>query len=122
MAKIISVLQPDSGQFLFWQDRDNTCESKALGISNVYQEVLVADECSVLDNLFLGADSLFERLNHATTLRKIKADFVELLGFELDPESIVGDLPLSLNSGSQLRGACLQIRASSFLTRVPALD
>jgi len=34
-------------------------EAKALGIANVYQEVLVTDECSVLDNLYIGADNLF---------------------------------------------------------------
>ncbi len=61
LAKIISgVLQPDSGQVsIFGKTATTPAESKALGISNVYQEVLVADECSVLDNLFLGADGLF---------------------------------------------------------------
>lgn len=99
LAKVISgVLVPDRGQVsIFGKSATTPAESKALGISNVYQEVLVADECSVMDNLFLGADSLFgtaepHDVRHARA-RKIMA---ELLGFDLDPDTIVGDLPLSV--------------------------
>ena len=99
LAKVVSgVLVPDEGQVsIFGKSASSPSESKALGIANVYQEVLVADECSVIDNLFLGADGLFgsaepyeERHERA---RRIMAD---LLGFELDPETIVGNLPLSI--------------------------
>ncbi len=99
LAKIISgVLQPDSGQVsIFGKTATNPAESKALGISNVYQEVLVADECSVLDNLFLGSDDLFETAEPRDERRiRSKQILSDLLGFELDPDSIVGDLPLSL--------------------------
>ncbi len=99
LAKIISgVLQPDSGQVsIFGKTATTPAESKALGISNVYQEVLVADECSVLDNLFLGSDGLFETVEPREE-RQIRSKQIlyDLLGFELDPDIIVGDLPLSL--------------------------
>ena len=99
LAKVISgVLVPDQGQVsIFGKSATNPSESRALGISNVYQEVLVADECSVIDNLFLGADGLFstaepydERYARAEKIMR------ELLGFDLDPETIVGELPLSI--------------------------
>ena len=99
LAKIISgVLQPDSGQVsIFGKTATTPAESKELGISNVYQEVLVADECSVLDNLFLGSDGLFETAEPLDERRiRSKQILYDLLGFELDPDSIVGDLPLSL--------------------------
>ena len=99
LAKIISgVLQPDSGQVsIFGKTATTPAESKALGISNVYQEVLVADECSVLDNLFLGADGLFETAEpREERYARSKEILSDLLGFDLDPDSIVGDLPLSL--------------------------
>lgn len=99
LAKVVSgVLVPDSGQVsIFGKTATNPSESKALGIANVYQEVLVADECSVVDNLFLGADGLFAtaepRDRRYARARQIMTD---LLGFDLDPDTIVGDLPLSV--------------------------
>ena len=59
MAKVISgVLIPDSGQVsILGRSATTPAEARALGIANVFQEVLVADECSVLDNLYLGADN-----------------------------------------------------------------
>ncbi len=99
LAKVISgVLLPDSGQIsIFGKSATTPAESKALGISNVYQEVLVADECSILDNLFLGADGLFETAEpREERYQRAKQILSDLLGFELDPDAIVGDLSLSL--------------------------
>src|SRR5689334_12473392 len=60
LAKVISgVLIPDSGQVsILGKSATTPYEARLLGIANVFQEVLVADECSVLDNLYLGADGL----------------------------------------------------------------
>ena len=61
LAKVISgVLPPDSGQVsVFGHTPSNPHESRAAGIATVFQEVLVADESSIVENLFLGADRLF---------------------------------------------------------------
>lgn len=99
LAKVISgVLVPDQGQVsIFGKSATTPSESKALGIANVYQEVLVADECSVLENLFLGSDGLFgTAAPYAERYARAKAILLDLLGFDLDPSTIVGDLPLSL--------------------------
>jgi ribose transport system ATP-binding protein len=99
LAKVISgVLVPDRGQVaIFGKSATTPSESKALGIANVYQEVLVADECSVMDNLFLGADGLFSAAEpHDVRYERARAILLDLLGFELDPDTIVGELPLSL--------------------------
>jgi ribose transport system ATP-binding protein len=99
LAKVVSgVLLPESGQIsIFGKSATTPAESKALGISNVYQEVLVADECSVLDNLFLGADGLFETAEpREDRYRRAQKMLTDLLGFDLDPDTIVGELPLSL--------------------------
>jgi len=99
LAKVISgVLTPDRGQVsIFGKSASSPSESKALGIANVFQEVLVADECSVLDNLFLGADGLFEAAEPREVREKRASRILyELLGFDLSPDAIVGDLPLSI--------------------------
>lgn len=99
LAKVISgVLLPDSGQVsIFGKSASTPAESKALGIANVYQEVLVADECSVLDNLFLGADGLFGASEpRGERYARARGVLQDLLGFDLDPDTIVGELPLSI--------------------------
>ena len=99
LAKVISgVLIPDSGQVaILGKSATSPHEARELGISNVFQEVLVADECSVLDNLYLGADGLLgssvsqeERYARASVL------MAELLGFDLDLNTAAGELPLSV--------------------------
>ena len=50
-----------------------------------------------IENLFLGSDGLFETAEPLEERRiRSKQILYDLLGFELDPNSIVGDLPLSL--------------------------
>lgn len=110
LAKIISgVLIPDSGQVaVLGKSPTSPYEARALGVSNVFQEVLVADECSVLDNLYLGADGLLgasmsreEKLDRASALMR------ELLGFDLDLSAPVGELPLSLKQWITIARALL---------------
>lgn len=99
LAKVISgVLVPDRGQVsIFGKSATTPSESKALGIANVYQEVLVADECSIIDNLFLGADSLFGASEpYEARHERAQKVMADLLGFDIDPEAIVGELPLSM--------------------------
>jgi len=98
LAKVMSgVLIPDSGQIsIFGKSATSPVEARALGVANVFQEVLVADACSVLDNLYLGTDNLFSApLRRDEKIGRAEALLAELLGYELDPDMLVGDLPLS---------------------------
>ena len=110
LAKVISgVLIPDSGQVsILGKVATSPHEARELGISNVFQEVLVADECSVLDNLYLGADGLLgssiskeERYARASVL------MAELLGFDIDLNVAAGELPLSLKQWITIARAIL---------------
>ena len=110
LAKVISgVLIPDSGQVsVFGKSASSPVEAKALGIANVYQEVLVTDECSVLDNLYIGADNLFSaNFGPEEKIAKGRALMGELLGFDLDLETPVGDLPLSIKQWITIARALL---------------
>src|SRR5690349_15067410 len=81
LAKVISgVLIPDSGQVaILGKSATSPYEARLLGISNVFQEVLVADECSVLDNLYLGSDGLLgARMNREEKHEKAAALMHEL--------------------------------------------
>ncbi|RFC66604.1 MULTISPECIES: YbhB/YbcL family Raf kinase inhibitor-like protein [Mesorhizobium] len=110
LAKVISgVLIPDSGQVsILGKSATSPYEARKLGISNVFQEVLVADECSVLDNLYLGADSLTgASMNREDKEAKAGALMRELLGFDVDLSTLVGELPLSIKQWITIARALL---------------
>lgn len=112
MAKIVSgVLPVDKGQVSILGESPTTpAESRALGISTVYQEVLVADESSVVDNLFMGTDALFsatlpfgEKVDRAAKMMR------ELAGEEVDPHALVGTLPLGIKQWITIGRGLLQV-------------
>jgi ribose transport system ATP-binding protein len=110
LAKVISgVLIPDSGQVsILGKSATSPYEARKLGISNVFQEVLVADECSVLDNLYLGADSLTgASMNKEEKEAKAGALMRELLGFDVDLSDLAGELPLSIKQWITIARALL---------------
>lgn len=110
MAKVVSgVLPVDSGTVVILGETPSTpAESRALGISTVYQEVLVAEESSVVDNIFMGADRLFTKT--LSTERKVTraAELMEeLAGEPVDPHALVGTLPLGLKQWITIARALL---------------
>jgi ribose transport system ATP-binding protein len=99
LAKVISGILPvDSGSVSILGEAPSTpAESRALGISTVYQEVLVADESSVADNIFMGADRLFTKtLSGEHKVARAAALMAELSSEPVDPHALVGTLPLGL--------------------------
>src|ERR1700744_3485276 len=58
LAKVLSgVLPADSGRVtVLGRTAMSPHEARDIGVATVFQEVLVADECSVVDNLFMGLD------------------------------------------------------------------
>jgi len=99
MAKVVSgILEVDSGTVSILGETPTTpAESRAIGISTVFQEVLVADECTVVDNLFMGADALFSNvIPYDEKVERAAKMMHELSGEDVDPLAAVGSLPLHL--------------------------
>jgi len=99
LAKVISgVLAPDSGNVaVLGEAATNPFEARRLGIVNVFQEVMVADGCSVLDNLYLGSDGLFSAsMTQEAKIAEASKLMRDLLGFDLDLHQPAGELPLSI--------------------------
>lgn len=87
------------------------------GIMAVFQEVLVVDSRSVLENAWLGSDGTFRRrLPEADKRAKARAVFTELLCTDLDLDTPAGALPLSA------RQACAIARVLLRGPRVLILD
>lgn len=99
LAKILSgVLLPDSGKLsVFGGTPLSPIEARALGVATIFQEVLVADELTVFENLYAGADGLWSRGQSKLDARTNGQDMLRrLVGDDVDLDAIVGTLPLSL--------------------------
>ena len=87
------------------------------GIMAVFQEVLVVDSRSVLENAWLGADAVFRAsAPEAERRERARAVFAELLGDDIDLDMAAGALPLSQ------RQACAIARVLLREPRVLILD
>lgn len=110
LVKVLSgVLPVDSGQVsVLGHTPKSPHDARDTGIATVFQEVLVADECSVVDNLYLGADNLWSRaLPAREKARSAAALMRELVGAEVDVEALVGTLPLSVKQRITIARALL---------------
>lgn len=97
LAKVISgVLPLDGGQAqVLGHSPTSPHEAREAGIATVFQEVLVADECSIVDNVFMGVDNLFSRtMAYADKVRTAASLMEELTGERIDVHDLVGSLPL----------------------------
>ena len=92
------VITADSGTIsVFGSTPTSPIEARQLGVATIFQEILVADDASVVDNLFVGTDGLwrkrFSRRGAYDVARDMMARFT---GTEIDPDQMVGNLPISV--------------------------
>jgi ABC-type sugar transport system ATPase subunit len=99
LAKILSgVLNADSGEVSIFGGTPNTpIEARNLGLATIYQEILVADEASIMDNLFVGTDEWIRRGVPRAEKRKTARNLLRRLALvDIDPGTLVGSLPLNV--------------------------
>jgi ABC-type sugar transport system ATPase subunit len=121
LVKILSgVHVPDSGRVEVAGTEVQLRSPKTAqdrGIATVFQEVLVARDCSVLDNVWLGADATWRAKVPGREKRRLaKAALEELLGRPVDLGTVVDELSLSD------RQACCIVRALLRRPRILILD
>ncbi len=66
--------------------------SRELGISGIYQELALAPHLSVAENIFLGE---LGRIVNRRRLHERSRALLREIGFDLDPDALVGDLPVA---------------------------
>jgi len=101
LAKVLSgVLPMDSGKLSILGNHPSTpSEARQVGIATVFQEVMIADEASILDNLFVGTDGFWTKTMSAREkLEKAHALMSELAAEEVDLLAPAGALPLSMKA------------------------
>lgn len=101
LAKVISgVLPLDKGKVsIMGQSPNSPIEAQKVGISTVFQEVMIAEEATVYENLFIGYDTFFgKRLTHREKVEKAASIMLELAGEFIDPYTIASQLSLGMKA------------------------
>tara|TARA_B100000900_G_scaffold94756_2_gene77890 strand:+ start:3423 stop:5207 length:1785 start_codon:yes stop_codon:yes gene_type:complete len=101
LAKVISgVLPLDKGKVSIMGHSPNSpIEAQKVGISTVFQEVMIAEEATVYENLFIGYDTFFgKRLNHREKVEKAASIMLELAGEFVDPYTLASQLSLGMKA------------------------
>ena len=101
LAKVISgVLPLDKGKVSIMGHSPNSpIEAQKVGISTVFQEVMIAEEATVYENLFIGYDSFFgKKLSHREKVEKAASIMLELAGEFVDPYTIANQLSLGMKA------------------------
>jgi ABC-type sugar transport system ATPase subunit len=99
MAKVLAgVVPPDSGSVTVCGGRPGSpLAAHKLGLAMVFQEILVADGGTVLDNLYLGHDGLFRpSVSQREKRDRARALLDRLTGVRIDLAADIDDLPLSI--------------------------
>lgn len=101
LAKVLSgVLPMDSGKLsIRGQHPSSPAQARSIGVATVFQEVMIADEASVVDNLYVGADGFWTKaLSPSEKLETATALMNELAAEEIDMLAPAGGLSLSLKA------------------------
>jgi len=98
LMKILAGVQPPDEGEIFLDGKaieiESTRAALDLGISLIHQELNLATNLSVGANVFLGREPLRGGLIDKSTIRKESARFLEMVGLDVSPDTLVGDLTI----------------------------
>lgn len=100
MKVLAGIHSPDSGKiFLHGIERkfDGYSEARKAGISIVYQELSLLSELTVAENIVMGAwPRSAGGLLSWERIRNMSGTILKGIGIEIDPDTLVGSLPMAL--------------------------
>jgi len=101
LAKVLSgVLPIDKGKVsVVGHFPTSPVMARNLGIATVFQEVMIADEASVVDNLFIGSDDFwYKNLTLREKAKKAEELMEDLVGEYIDPNTLAINLSLPIKA------------------------
>ena len=112
LIKIIAgAVIPDAGTIIFDGkniEKMSTKVSKDLGISVIYQELMMIPALTVAENVFLGNKMLKGKLISYKTMQEKSKEIFDQLGIEIDPEARVGDLTVAYQQMIEIARALMK--------------
>jgi len=111
LAKIASgIILPDAGTVsVFGATPRTPVAAIAAGVATIYQEMMLAEELSVWENLFAGSDSTWRRRRSNTQKRAETHEVLSrLAACPIDPDARVADLTLSVKQWVVIARALVQ--------------
>ena len=101
LAKILSGIFPaDKGKVsILGHTPTSPVMARSLGIATVFQEVMIAEEASVVDNLFIGSDYFwYKTMTQREKMQRAEELMDELVGEYVDPNTLAMNLSLSVKA------------------------
>jgi ribose transport system ATP-binding protein len=101
MAKVLAgVLKVDSGEVSIMGHAPTTpSDARKMGVAMVFQEVMVADEATIAENLYAGADSLWAKaMPNSEKIARSRVLMRELVGSDVDPQRLAAGLSLGVKA------------------------
>ncbi len=111
LAKVLSgVLPVDKGKVsVLGQTPTSPVMARNLGIATVFQEVMIAEESSVVDNLFVGSDDFwYKNLTQREKVLKAQEIMEDLVGEYVDPYTQAFNLSLPIKAWVTIARAFLR--------------
>ncbi len=99
LAKVMSgVVLPDQGTVEVLGGHPKCpADAIALGIATIYQEIMLAEDLSIFENMFAGTDGLWRKSFSDNEKRRQTKELLErLTRTTIDPDARVATLPLSI--------------------------
>jgi len=97
MKIVYGLVTPDEGQIYVNGELvkiQSPSDAIALGIGMVHQHFMLVDTLSVVDNVILGMEPKNGvAIDYAAARKKVK-NLIDELGFDLDPDAIIEELPV----------------------------
>ncbi|WP_457630245.1 ABC transporter ATP-binding protein [Oceanithermus sp.] len=97
MKIVYGLVTPDEGEIYVdgrRVDIKQPADAISLGIGMVHQHFMLVDTLSVLDNVILGMEPKQGiAIDYATARKKVQS-LIDELGFDLDPDAIIEELPV----------------------------
>jgi ribose transport system ATP-binding protein len=95
LIKILSGAFPASSGRVIWRGREvdwrSPSDANAAGVATIHQHIPLVPTLSVLENIFLPRAGIWRRSN---TDRRDFAALTDTVGYAIDPDALVADLPI----------------------------
>jgi ribose transport system ATP-binding protein len=114
LMKLLSGYAPPTAGHLLMQGQPiefpDAASAEAAGVVLVHQEILLAPDLTVAENLFLGRELTRGVMVDDRAMNRRTADVLASVGAHCSPRDLVGDLPLAQRQLVQISRALLQPR------------